>query len=117
GTGSDRGSRRVSSFLPTTSRFSAAYGAERSPNSKRLPTTMASQGAGSSSLHPNSIYQQRNDSRTSFLRSDPYASTTSPTDGPGPAGFIHEAVVPQPPSDWMPFGYPLAHSICLVTAY
>lgn len=35
----------------------------------------------------------------------------------GPAGFIHEAVVPQPPPEWQPFGYPLAHSICLVTAY
>jgi chitin synthase len=36
---------------------------------------------------------------------------------PGPAGFIHEAVVPQPPPEWQPFGYPLAHAICLVTAY
>ncbi|CAI4216236.1 unnamed protein product [Parascedosporium putredinis] len=114
GAGSDRGSKR-GSFLPTTSRFSSVNGPDRSLN-KRVPTTMASQGAGSS-LHPGSMYQQRNDSRTSFLRSDPYASTTSPTEGPGPAGFIHEAVVPQPPSDWMPFGFPLAHAICLVTAY
>ena len=38
-------------------------------------------------------------------------------EGPGPAGFIHEAVVPQPPPEWQPFGYPLAHTICLVTAY
>ncbi|KAK3641216.1 Chitin synthase, class 3 [Elasticomyces elasticus] len=35
----------------------------------------------------------------------------------GPQGFIHEAVVPQPPMEWQPFGYPLAHAICLVTAY
>jgi chitin synthase len=39
------------------------------------------------------------------------------SEGPGPAGFIHEAVVPQPPPEWQPFGYPLAHTICLVTAY
>ncbi|KAI8364402.1 chitin synthase [Blakeslea trispora] len=26
-------------------------------------------------------------------------------------------VVPQPPSDYMPFNYPLAHTICLVTCY
>jgi chitin synthase len=116
GPGSDRGSKRVSSFLPTTSRFSSVNGPERSRDTKRFPTTMAIQGAGSS-LHPNSVYQQRNDSRNSFLRSDPYASATSPSEGPGPAGFIHDAVVPQPPSDWMPFGFPLAHSICLVTAY
>lgn len=115
GGGSDRTSKRAS-FLPTTSRFSAVNGTERSRDSKRFPTTMAIQGAGTS-LHPNSLYQQRNDSRTSFLRPDPYATTTSPSEGPGPAGFIHDAVVPQPPSDWMPFGFPLAHAICLVTAY
>lgn len=39
------------------------------------------------------------------------------TDLSGPQGFIHEAVVPQPPPEWQPFGFPLAHSICLVTAY
>ena len=46
-------------------------------------------------------------------------STTlvSENEGSGPAGFVHEAVVPQPPPDWQPFGYPLAHVICLVTAY
>ncbi|UNI15160.1 Chitin synthase [Purpureocillium takamizusanense] len=115
--GSDRMSKRGSSFLPTTSRFSAVYGAERSPGQRRVPTTMASQGTpGSSMLNPNSIYKQGNDSRASFLRSDPYA-TGSVSDGPGPAGFIHDAVVPQPPSDWMPFGFPLAHTMCLVTAY
>lgn len=79
---------------------------------------MASQTAGQQLLHPNSLYRQGNDSRTSFLKSDPYSnSSVSPTDGPGPAGFIHESVVPQPPSDWTPFGFPLAHVICLVTAY
>jgi chitin synthase len=39
------------------------------------------------------------------------------TEGNGPQGFIHDAVVPQPPPDWQPFGFPLAHTICLVTAY
>jgi len=51
-----------------------------------------------------------------------YSSIMSPaveaTDmSSGPQGFIHEAVVPQPPPEWQPFGYPLAHAICLVTAY
>ena len=41
----------------------------------------------------------------------------SEVDGTGPEGFIHENVVPQPPPEWQPFGYPLAHAICLVTAY
>ncbi|KAJ3962294.1 Chitin synthase, class 3 [Colletotrichum tropicale] len=116
---SERTSKRGSSFLPTTSRFSAVYGAGAVPaGGKRAPLTMASSGAGGNMLHPgNTMYRQGNDSRTSFLRSDPYTSTASPTDGPGPAGFIHEAVVPQPPADWMPFGFPLAHTMCLVTAY
>ncbi|KID95409.1 chitin synthase 4, partial [Metarhizium majus ARSEF 297] len=114
---SDRASKRGSSFLPTTSRFSAVYGSDRPTGARRLPTTMSSQGPASSLLNPNSIYRQGNDSRASFLRPDPYSSAASPSDGPGPAGFIHDSVVPQPPSDWMPFGFPLAHTMCLVTAY
>ncbi|KAH6619843.1 glycosyltransferase family 2 protein [Chaetomium sp. MPI-SDFR-AT-0129] len=114
---SDRQSKRSSTFLPTTSRFSAVYGNERGNRRSGVPTTMASQSAAGQLLSPTNMYRQGNDSRSSFLKSDPYASNNSPTDGPGPAGFIHEAVVPQPPSDWMPFGFPLAHAICLVTAY
>lgn len=114
--GSDRISKR-NSFLPTTSRFSTVYGTDRGSRRSALPTTMATQSTAGQLLHPNSMYRQGNDSRSSFLKSDPYSTSASPTDGPGPAGFIHEAVVPQPPSDWMPFGYPLAHTICLVTAY
>ncbi|KAH7326479.1 chitin synthase-domain-containing protein [Stachybotrys elegans] len=112
--GSDR-TKRASTFLPTSSRFSTAYN-DRSPAGRRVPTTMASQSASSQLVPPGSMYRQGNDSRASFLQSDPYASGV-PSDGPGPAGFIHDAVVPQPPSDWMPFGFPLAHTMCLVTAY
>ncbi|TFB05689.1 hypothetical protein CCMA1212_002253 [Trichoderma ghanense] len=109
-------SKRTSSFLPTTSRFSGVYGPDRSSSSRRIPTTMASQGGSSTLYPPTPMYKQSNDSRASFLRSDPYGSGPI-SEGPGPAGFIHEAVVPQPPSDWMPFGFPLAHTMCLVTAY
>ncbi|KAM7209285.1 glycosyltransferase [Naviculisporaceae sp. PSN 640] len=116
--GSDRQSKRSSTFLPTTSRFSAVYGSGANNRRSGIPTTMASQNAGQQLLHPNSIYREGNDSRSSFIgKSDAYNSSNSPTDGPGPAGFIHENVVPQPPSDYMPFGFPLAHTICLVTAY
>ena len=114
--GSDRMSKR-NSFLPTTSRFSAVYGADRGPRRSGLPTTMSTQN-NAVLLQPGSVYQEGNVSRSSFLKSDPFSATAvSPSDGPGPAGFIHEAVVPQPPSDWMPFGYPLAHALLLVTAY
>jgi chitin synthase len=60
-------------------------------------------------------------SRTSLVgngQQDPGFSTViSESEGPGPAGFIHESVVPQPPPDWQPFGYPLAHALCIVTCY
>ena len=61
-------------------------------------------------------------SRSSLLMSGPrperrFSTAMSETDGSGPVDFIHEAVVPQPPPEWQPFGYPLAHTICLVTAY
>ncbi|KAK4130446.1 glycosyltransferase family 2 protein [Trichocladium antarcticum] len=114
---SDRHSKRSSAFFPTTSRFSAVYGVDRPNRRSGIPTTMVSQNAAGQLLNPGSIYRNGNDSRSSFLKSDPYATSGSPTEGPGPAGFIHDAVVPQPPSDWMPFGFPLAHTICLVTAY
>ncbi|PHH71316.1 hypothetical protein CDD80_5362 [Ophiocordyceps camponoti-rufipedis] len=124
--------KRSSSFLPTTSRFSTVYGAERGGGGggggdrgggvggggghRRIPTTMTSQGASGSLLSPHSIYRHGNDSRASFLRTETFGSSNM-GEGPGPAGFIHDAVVPQPPSDWMPFGFPLAHTMCLVTAY
>ena len=112
---SDRTSKRAS-FLPTTSRFSTVYTGEAGSNGRRMPTTMGSQAA-SSSLHPNSVYKHSNDSRASFLQADPYGGNSGAADGPGPAGFIHPAVVPQPPADWQPFGFPLAHTMNLVTAY
>jgi chitin synthase len=118
--GSDRMSKRASTFLPTTSRFTSPYAGDRTSRVGRpLPTTMASQSSTAALIPPNPLFKQQNGSRQSFLRSDSYGTSTAQTDteGPGPAGFIHEAVVPQPPADWQPFGYPLAHAICLVTAY
>ncbi|KAL3229042.1 Chitin synthase 3 [Nakaseomyces bracarensis] len=31
--------------------------------------------------------------------------------------IIHPDIVEQPPADFMPFGYPLAHTVCFVTCY
>ncbi|TVY83551.1 Chitin synthase [Lachnellula suecica] len=120
GSGSDRMSKRGSTFLPTTSRFTSPYAAENrlSRVGRPQPTTMASQTSTSALIAPKPMFQQQNSSRSSFLRSDSNGyGAQSEHEGPGPAGFIHEAVVPQPPADWQPFGYPLAHTICLVTAY
>jgi chitin synthase len=118
--GSDRLSKRASTFLPTTSRFTSPYTADRVSRVGRPQfTTMASQTSSSALVAPNPMFRQQNGSRNSFLRPESNAFSTAGSDyeGPGPAGFVHEAVVPQPPGDWQPFGYPLAHALCLVTAY
>ncbi|OWB65768.1 hypothetical protein B5S30_g1099 [[Candida] boidinii] len=31
--------------------------------------------------------------------------------------LIHSDAIPQPPVDWEPYGYPLVHTMCLVTCY
>ena len=129
----DRSSKRGSTFLPTTSRFTSPYASAAGPKNRPAPTTMASQSSTARLLRPTSMYQNGNASEltlpsyeptTRFSRSslmlsgkDPTYTSTYGEIESGPAGFIHEAVVPQPPPDWEPFGYPLAHAICLVTAY
>ncbi|KAK3078190.1 Chitin synthase 4, partial [Coniosporium uncinatum] len=132
----DRSGKRGSMFLPTTSRFTSPYAMERAFANKNRPqpTTMASQSSTSRLLPP--PYRHGNHSQGT-LQTGTYIDGTSKTgtstmvtspsdqryssmmesEGPGPAGFIHEAVVPQPPPEWQPFGFPMAHAICLVTAY
>ena len=130
--GRDRTSKR-SSFLPTTSRFTSPYAIERSMNKNRPPpTTMASQQSRTNLVPPGSSYRDDQSEGTLPTYMDSSGRTSSglhsgskryssvmntETDASGPQGFIHEAVVPQPPPEWQPFGYPLAHAICLVTAY
>lgn len=132
----DRTSKRAS-FLPTTSRFSSPY-AVGGGKLRPQPTTMASQSSGSRLLPTasTSIYKLGQnssggtvsadglsrhhpaDSRTSLMLSGTdQRHSTMVGSNEGPAGFIHEAVVPQPPPDWQPFGFPLAHTLCLVTCY
>ncbi|KAJ5555679.1 hypothetical protein N7535_008113 [Penicillium sp. DV-2018c] len=138
----DRSNKRAS-FLPTTSRFSSPYNVSSSTGSKQRPMyiTMASQNSTSRlmpSSNPGTMYKISHNgsggtlsadnsrqnpaaSRSSLVppsQQDPgYSTLMTDYEGPGPAGFIHEAVVPQPPPEWQPFGYPLAHSLCLVTCY
>ncbi|PGH12237.1 hypothetical protein AJ79_04417 [Helicocarpus griseus UAMH5409] len=138
--GPDRSTKRGSTIFPTTSRFTSPYVMDRGASKQRpAPTTMASQTAGSRLNAPNSIYKMgQNNSQGTLGTTDPYMRqsfvgshtslmlgaqdqrfSTAISDGEPSAlaGFIHEAVVPQPPPEWQPFGYPLAHAICLVTAY
>lgn len=132
----DRLNKRTS-FLPTTSRFSSPYTVAGVGKQRSQPTTMASQNSSARLLPTgsNSMYKlghnssggtlsadavsrhQGSDSRTSLMlpSQDPRHSTVIASEGP--AGSIHEAIVLQPPPEWRPFGFPLAHTICLVTCY
>ncbi|CAL5867246.1 uncharacterized protein PFLUO_LOCUS1461 [Penicillium psychrofluorescens] len=143
----DRGLNKRASFLPTTSRFTSPYVVGSSSSAKTNPQyiTMASQNSTSrlmpASTTSGTMYKLSHNSSRGTLSADnshynaaptasrtslvppgahpeqPYSTLISESEGPGPAGFIHEAVVPQPPPEWQPFGYPLAHAICLVTCY
>lgn len=137
---SERSSKRGSAFLPTTSRFTSPYATDRPlAKSRPAPTTMASQSSSARIMRPSSMYKHAEGSELTLPTFEPtarysgvggsrsslvmggqeqrYSSVTGDVDVSGPAGFIHESVVPQPPPEWQPFGYPLAHIICLVTAY
>ncbi|KAI9741081.1 MAG: Chitin synthase, class 3 [Cirrosporium novae-zelandiae] len=135
---SDKSSKRVSTLLPRTSRFTSPYAVDQGMSKRPPPTTMTSQNPISRLAAHNSIYKQGNGSQGTLPSYEPTTrmsmtaggtfsgtgysqdqsqSTTIDSEGPGSIGFIHENVVPQPPPEWQPFGYPLAHSICLVTAY
>ena len=136
----DRSSKRGSTLFPQTSRFTSPYAMEKAmAKNRNQPTTMASQSSTTRLAPPNPMYTQTNGSQSSLPSLDGNSRATggasrsslllssrddgrlsqmfSESEGPGPAGFIHESVVPQPPPEWQPFGYPLAHTICLVTAY
>jgi len=125
-------SKRSSTLLPTTSRFTSPYAIDRTTGKvKGAPMTMVTQNQNSASriFSANSVYgpsdlslPQYGDNRASMMMSEKndqqrFSSMMLDPDSAGPAGFIHEAVVPQPPAEWQPYGYPLAHAICLVTCY
>lgn len=125
------GAKRAS-FLPTTSRFTSPYAIERAMHPTKgerpPPTTMSSQQStarllqapgGSEMTLTNAWDHSAGKPSLSAesggsLTTDAFGASDHVT---GPAGFIHAAVVPQPPAEWQPFGFPLAHAICLVTAY
>ena len=130
----DRTSKR-SSFLPTTSRFSSPYTVSSGGKQRPQLITMASQNS-TSRLIPNSgsMYRLSQSGSAGTLNAEPWRQNASrmslvpPPDQEarlsdllaeetGPAGYIHSSVVPQPPPEWQPYGFPLAHALCLVTCY
>ncbi|KAG2213305.1 hypothetical protein INT46_007518 [Mucor plumbeus] len=55
--------------------------------------------------------------RSSITSSDMASSTDTHSSGPICPLPLSRHAVRQPPSDYMPFNFPLAHTICLVTCY
>jgi chitin synthase len=127
------------SFLPQTSRFTSPYAIDT--KSRPAPMTMASQSSTTRLIPPTTLganaytgsnrsegtlptfdspgrgSQDRSSLMPSGANTQRFSALHGESDSAGPQGFISEAVVPQPPPDWQPFGYPLAHTICLITAY
>lgn len=128
---------RRTTFMPTTSRFTSPYAIEKH-STKAAPKTMTSQtnsmlripGGNAAAMYGHTNRSEGTldasrglESHASLMDSHNFPSSRfssvmhTDTDITGPQGFIHDAVVPQPPPEWQPFGFPLAHTICLVTAY
>ncbi|KAI8149685.1 chitin synthase-domain-containing protein [Fennellomyces sp. T-0311] len=74
-----------------------------SPSSRYLPATTAA------SMRRSSI------SSSEFQSNSGGATTLAPS--PTCPYPVSPHIIPQPPPDYMPFNYPLAHTICLVTCY
>lgn len=65
-----------------------------------------------------SISRSANSSgKSSPTMGSPKLSLASPSIPDGPIGGNNDYLIPQPPSDYRPFGYPLIHVMCMVTAY
>lgn len=126
-----RGNRKT--FFPSHSRFtpaenvlkgasprpSTAYGMIDSTANKRSMTmytaSSVSGGKGGKGTPPD----RHSKSTTMFMGSERSATPpgSRPTFMENPCPFPLHDVVPQPPPDYEPFNFPLAHTIALVTAY
>ncbi|EPQ60084.1 hypothetical protein GLOTRDRAFT_108791 [Gloeophyllum trabeum ATCC 11539] len=90
-------------FLPSTSRFTPSDNLLKSMGGR--PAT----AYGMLDNKRNTYYGSRS---TTSLDASPRGSFVDSV-----CPFPLHNVVPQPPPDYEPFGYPLVHTICLVTAY
>ena len=119
--------RPKSSFFPNTSRFTpkpkeldgdrptSAY--KVVDRRARYPTGRP--GSSSNLLNAPSLYGDSVHTQSSYFEESPRFSTFAPDEDfeAGPTSDVHERVVVQPPPEYMPFGYPLAHVLSLVTTY
>lgn len=114
-----RGGKKA--FLPNTSRFTPAEMASKA----RPSTAYGMLDSSSSSNYKKSLHTPSTksfgksppDSPSRMSRSTLYGSEVGKGFIESPCPFPLQDVVPQPPPDYEPFNFPLAHTICLVTAY
>ncbi|KAI0814846.1 chitin synthase-domain-containing protein [Irpex lacteus] len=119
----------IRSFLPSTSRFtpaenvlkgvgggrpSTAYGMLEPVPYKRSTVYAASSRKSVAKLTPPETPASRGSRSSTSLD---IAAHKGGLFVENPCPFPLKNVVPQPPPDYEPFNYPLAHTICLVTAY
>ncbi|KIJ66533.1 glycosyltransferase family 2 protein [Hydnomerulius pinastri MD-312] len=122
-----KGNKR-NTFFPSTSRFTPAENALKGPNPRpttaygminepyKRNTSYSVTKLPSKGTPPDSPAYRNSRSMTSFADgSSRGLSSRSFVETPCP--FPLHNVVPQPPPDYEPFNFPLAHTICLVTAY
>ncbi|KAJ8084965.1 Chitin synthase, class 3 [Marasmius tenuissimus] len=108
------------SFLPSTSRFTPSEVKEKRPT-----TAYSTMDSSSSANWKQSVYSSKKSTppdtpsvrQSRSTMSFPLDGFTRGTFADSPCPFPLHGVVPQPPPDYEPFNYPLAHTICLVTAY
>ncbi|KAJ6500622.1 glycosyltransferase family 2 protein [Mycena sanguinolenta] len=125
-------------FLPSTSRFTPAEGLaggktrpataygpldSSSTNNYKRSTVYAgsiapsSRGAGGTPPAMSPAERRSSRSLVSWGGGTPPGAISRGTFAENPCPFPLRNVVPQPPPDYEPFNFPLAHTICLVTAY
>lgn len=112
-------------FLPNTSRFTPAAAETYSKGGNGRPTTAYGMIDSSSNANwkRSTMYSTSTKGGKLTPDSPSYKQSRSTVSLPGgtfadnPCPFPLVGVVPQPPPDYEPFNFPLAHTICLVTAY
>ena len=115
--------RPKSNFFPNTSRFTPKRDVDGdrpgTSRERRSRYTVGRSGSSSNLLSAPSIYGESVHTNSGYFEDAPRLSQFIADEDfeAGPSGYIHDSVVPQPPPEYMPFGFPLAHVVALVTTY
>ena len=127
------GREKRKTFLPSHSRFTpaenvlkgasprptTAYGMLDGGGKRGTMYTSSAKSTNGTKVTPPDSPAYRQSRGTMTIVASEAGSTSSPrhTFVDNPCPFPLHNVVPQPPPDHEPFNFPLAHTICLVTAY